>query len=73
MSAVSFSRTTILPTNPPWTRDAGVVPEARSLRAASRIPRKETTLNKILYSRAVLRIAALTVAVAALGAPRKWA
>jgi hypothetical protein len=29
-------------------------------------------MQKILYSRAVLRVAALMVTVAALGAPRKW-
>jgi hypothetical protein len=29
-------------------------------------------MNKFLYSRAILRISALMVAVAALGAPRKW-
>lgn len=29
-------------------------------------------MKKVLYGRAVLRVSALMVAVAALGAPRKW-
>ena len=45
---------------------------ARSAGCTADVSKEGACVNKILYSRVVLRVAALMVTVAALGAPRKW-